>query len=225
MSLGLPRVHHRVTGSTNTDARALAIAGAPHGTLVTAAEQREGRGRGGRRWVAPAGSALLCSLVLRDPPPLVSVTAGVAAAEVVGPGATLKWPNDVLLGKRKVCGILVEARPQDRWAVLGIGVNVAVALADLPAELHDSAGTLGLERREIEPWLAALLAALELWLARPRAAVLGAWRERDALLGSAVAWDGGEGIARGVDDDGRLLVESGAVTRALDAGEVRLLAG
>jgi BirA family biotin operon repressor/biotin-[acetyl-CoA-carboxylase] ligase len=83
MKLGSPRVHHRRVGSTNVEARTLAHAGAPHGTLVTAGEQTAGRGREGRRWLAPAGSALLCSLVLRDAPPLVSLRAGVAVAEVL----------------------------------------------------------------------------------------------------------------------------------------------
>jgi BirA family biotin operon repressor/biotin-[acetyl-CoA-carboxylase] ligase len=225
MSLGLPRVHHRLTASTNADARALALRGAPHGTLVTAAEQRDGRGRGGRSWHAPAGSALLCSLVVRDPPPLLSLTAGVAVAQTVGPTAMLKWPNDVLVDRRKVAGILVEARPREHWAVLGIGVNVAVALAELPPELHESAGTLGLERGAIEPWLAGLLASLELWLGRPTTEILAAWRQRDALYRRAVAWDGGEGTATGIDDEGRLLVAAEGATHALDAGEVHLARG
>jgi BirA family biotin operon repressor/biotin-[acetyl-CoA-carboxylase] ligase len=225
MTLGHPRVHHRVTGSTSVDARALANAGAPHGTLVTASEQREGRGRHGRRWVAPPGSALLCSLVLREPTVLLSLAAGVAVAELVGPGAAIKWPNDVLSEGRKVSGILVEGRPQERWAILGIGVNVAVVLDQLPAELRDSAGTLGLGREAIEPTLARLLALLERWLGESPTEVLGAWRERDALRGSPIAWDAGRGIAAGVDDHGRLLarLEDGREA-ALQAGEVHLLA-
>ncbi len=225
MSLGLPRVHHRVTGSTNADARLLAIAGAPHGTLVSAGEQRDGRGRQGRQWHAPAGSAVLCSFVLRDPPALLSLTAGVAVADAIGPAAMLKWPNDVLVEERKVSGILVEARPREGWAVLGIGVNVAVGLDELPHELRSVAGTLGLDRSQVEPWLESLTRKLERWLARPPADVLAAWRERDALLGRAVAWDGGSGIACGLDDEARLLVRSGATTHALDAGEVHLAAG
>jgi BirA family biotin operon repressor/biotin-[acetyl-CoA-carboxylase] ligase len=161
MSLGRPRVHHRRTGSTNDEARTLALGGAPHGALVTASEQIAGRGRDGRRWAAPPGSALLCSLVLRDPPELLSLRAGVAVAEALDERARLKWPNDVLIDGRKVAGILVEARPRERWAVLGIGVNVAVELAQLPSELHASAGTLGLGRSAIEPLLGAVLSALE----------------------------------------------------------------
>jgi len=223
MTLGSPRVHHRVTGSTNDLARELAFAGAPHGTLVTAAEQHAGRGRHGRRWHAPPASALLCSLVLRDPPPLLSLRAGIAVAEAIGPGARLKWPNDVLVDGRKAAGILVETRPRERWAVLGIGVNVAVDLAELPAQLARTAGTLGLDRSAIEPLLGQLLVRLEDWLARAERTVLEGWRSRDALLDLEVAWRGGAGIARGIDDAGSLLVESAGAVHALDAGEVHLL--
>ncbi len=222
MSLGTPRVHRRSTGSTNDDARALALAGAPHGTLVTALEQSAGRGRGGRRWEAPPGGALLCSLVLREPPTLLSLRAGVAVADAIGEAATLKWPNDILIDGRKVAGILVEARPRELWAVLGIGVNVAVELQQLPPELRESAGTLGLERGAIEPLLESLLGALEHRLGDADADALQAWRSRDALYGLTVAWSDGEGIARGIDARGRLIVAAAGGEHALDAGEVHL---
>ena len=134
--LGRPRLHLRSTDSTNSRAQALALAGAPHGTLVTASEQSAGAGRQGRSWTAPAGRALLCSVLVRDPPRLIPLAAGVAVAEVAGDRATVKWPNDVLIEGRKVAGILVEGRPQERWAVVGIGLNVAVRPEDFPAELR-----------------------------------------------------------------------------------------
>lgn len=200
--------------------------GAPHGTLVTAAEQRAGRGRQGRTWTAPAGHALLMSLVLREWPPLVPMVAALAVADVAGPEATIKWPNDVLLGGRKLAGVLGEARPQEGWCVLGIGINAAVRVQDLPAELHDRAATLGLEPAAIEPTLDALLRALEFRLAQPTAEALDELRARDALRGRRVRWEQGEGLACGIDDDGRLLVEDAAAGRiALVAGEVHLLAG
>jgi len=223
MTLGTPRIHRRSTGSTSVDARALALAGAPHGTLVTAGEQHDGRGRQGRRWHAPPAGALLCSLVLRDPPPLLAILAGVAVAELVGPDAMLKWPNDVLADGRKVGGILIEGRPQEAWAVLGIGVNVALRLDELPAELRERAGTLGLDADAIEPLLTRLLELLEHWLARPPADVLAAWRERDALLGVELSWRDGSGTGAGIDQHGRLLVTlADGSERALDAGEVHL---
>ena len=221
--LGLPRLHLRVIDSTNERARALAAAGAPHGTLVTAAEQSAGRGRQGRRWSAPAGKALLMSLVLRRPGRLLPLAAAVAVAEVAGPQSRIKWPNDVLLDDRKVAGILVEGRPQEGWAVLGIGLNVAVRLDDLPEELRATATTLGLAPRDVEAVLGRLLEALQGWLGRDEPAVLDAWRARDALRGRDVRWAGGTGRAAGIDGDGRLLVDTAAGGRtALDAGEVHL---
>src|SRR5437588_4212520 len=109
--LGTPRIHFRRIDSTNARAQVLAAAGAPHGTLVTAREQTAGRGRQGRTWSAPPGRALLSSLVVRDPPRLLPLAAGVAVAELAGEDSLLKWPNDVLIAGRKVAGILVEGRP------------------------------------------------------------------------------------------------------------------
>jgi BirA family transcriptional regulator, biotin operon repressor / biotin---[acetyl-CoA-carboxylase] ligase len=222
-ALGRPRLHLRTVGSTSARARELAAAAAPHGTLVTAAAQTAGRGRQGRTWTAPPGRALLMSLVLRSWPRLLPLAAAVAVAETVGEAAAIKWPNDVLLLDRKVAGILAEGRPQAGWMVLGIGLNVAVRRDDLPAELRDTAATMGLEPDCVEPTLARMLGRLEAWLAAGEAEVLGAWRARDALAGRAVSWGGGAGTAAGVDDDGRLLVERSAGGRAaLDAGEVHL---
>lgn len=231
--LGSPRLHLRRTDSTNERARRLAIAGAPHGTLVTAEEQSAGRGRHGRSWVAAPGTCLLCSLILRwpessHPPALLPLMAGVAVSEAIGQDTLLKWPNDVVLdeGLRKLAGILVEARTQDGWAVLGIGVNVAVHLRDLPAEVRPRAATLGREPAAIEPLLADLLAALSAGLGRRPEQTLEAWRARDALAGRQIAWGrDGRGQAQGVDDEGRLLVLSAeGSTVTLSAGDVHLSA-
>ncbi len=233
--LGRPRVHLRTVDSTSDLARELALAGAVHGTLVTAREQTAGRGRQGRRWSAPPGSALLMSLVLRPspsgrvpPPPLLPLIAALAVCDVVGEQAQIKWPNDIVFvrGERlaKLAGILAEGRPQEGWAVLGIGVNVAVRVEELPAELHDTAATLGLARADVEPMLQRLLGALSHRLAQDEAATLSAWRERDALNGREVAWSAGRGRAEGIDGAGRLVVSLSDGGRAsLEAGEVHLL--
>ncbi len=247
VSLGTPRVHLRCVDSTNAHARALALRGAPHGTLVTASEQTAGRGRQGRTWSAPPGRSLLMSLVLRDPPALLSLIAGVAVCDAVrasappprsGRGeALVKWPNDVVLQSRggrlaKCAGVLVEGRPQEGWAVLGIGVNVAVRDGDLPPEL--GAASLGLAPGAVETVLHRLLVALGDRLAQPAPALLDAWRERDALYDRDVHWSAGspsrggcDGIAAGIDADGRLLVRLADGSRTtLGAGEVHLgLAG
>jgi BirA family biotin operon repressor/biotin-[acetyl-CoA-carboxylase] ligase len=209
--------------STNARARELAAAGAPHGTLVTAAEQTAGRGRQGRAWTAPPGRALLGSLVIRDPPRLLPLAAGIAVAETAGPRASLKWPNDVLVEGRKVAGILVEGRPQERWAVLGIGLNVAVREHDFPPELRGRATTLGLQPAAIEPTLERLLGALSRWLAACDTEVLEAVRRRDALRGRPIRWGDREGVGDGIDPAGRLLVRlADGSTVGLDAGEVHL---
>ena len=171
---------------------------------MTAGEQTAGRGRQGRTWSAPAGQALLLSLVLRDPAALLPLRAGLAVADLAGGAARVKWPNDVLVDGRKVAGILVEARPQEGWAVLGIGLNVAVDLAALPAEVRD-APRRSAAARPRRRWQTCS-PALEQRLAEPAEATLAALRDRDALRGRPVRWDGGEGTGAGIDDDGALLV-------------------
>ena len=220
-------MHLRQTGSTNDYARQLAISGAPHGTLVTASEQTAGRGRQGRHWTAPAGSSLLASLLLRSPPPLLPLIAAVAVCDIAGDDAQIKWPNDiVLVGKTrlaKLAGILIEGRPQEGWAVLGIGLNVAVRLQELPAGLRAGAASMGQSETEIEPTLERLLEALERRLQEPAQATLEAWRLRDALRGRVVTWAAGRGRAEGIDGEGRLIVALAAGGHTtLQAGEVHL---
>jgi BirA family biotin operon repressor/biotin-[acetyl-CoA-carboxylase] ligase len=223
--IGHPRVHFRLTGSTNERARALAVAGAPHGTLVTADEQSAGRGRQGRTWSASPKSAVLMSVVLRELSETLPLAAAVAVCEALPVEALIKWPNDVWIDGRKVAGILVEGRPQEGWAVLGIGLNVAAE--QFPDELHATSLRLAGSALTAEQALDALLTALRTWLPRPSDEILAAWRSRDALRGRSVRWSNGskEGVAAGVDDSGALIVETvdGRVT--LDAGEVHLSAG
>jgi BirA family biotin operon repressor/biotin-[acetyl-CoA-carboxylase] ligase len=227
-ALGTPHLHLRLATSTNDRARELAAAGAPHGALVTASEQSAGRGRQGRTWSAPPGHALLMSLVVRGPlPELLPLAAGLAVAAACSPDALVKWPNDVLLPAgedlRKLAGVLTEARPQEGWAVVGIGVNVAVRLADLPPELRESAATLGLEPGAVAGVRDRVLSELERLLETPPQALLEELRGRDALAGRPVSWAGGSGVAAGIDGAGRLVVElEGGGRTELDAGEVHL---
>lgn len=226
--LGQPRLHQRLIDSTNERAKQLAGSGAPHGTLVTADEQSAGRGRQGRAWSAPPGSAVLASLVLREFDELLPLAASVAVAEAceaAGVNCSIKWPNDVWIAGRKVAGILVEGRPQEGWAVLGIGLNVTTTADQMPAELRDNATSLEIAAKRSpsrEAMLEALLATLEARLADPAEPVLAAWGDRDALHGRPVRWDGGEGTGAGVDRSGALLVDTDAGRVALDAGEVHL---
>src|SRR3954469_19347681 len=226
--IGSPHVHHRVTDSTNARARALAIAGAPHGTLVTADEQTAGRGRQGRSWTAAPGDALLLSLLVRGVEPgaaLLPLTAAVAVCDSLGPlEAAIKWPNDVWIERRKVAGILLEGRPQEGWAVIGIGLNVRTR--EFPDELRESATSLalaGAPHVTLDAARVALVEALDRWLAAPADEVLEAWRSRDALRGEPVRWQSGSGTAAGISASGSLIVETDAGERVeLDAGEVHL---
>ena len=241
-ALGGPLVHLDVAGSTNDRARALALAGAPHGTVVVAEQQTAGRGRQGRTWTAPAGRTLTLSAVVRLPPgtfeplPLAVAVAVSEACEAVAPvSCRIKWPNDVWIDSRKVAGVLIEARPLEGWAVIGIGLNVDTASDELDDGLKDTATSLRIATGapvDREAALDALFERLGAWvgqLADP-AVVAAAFRERDALHGERIGWRAGEtryeGEARGIDDDGALVVftDSGERLR-LDAGEVHLERG
>jgi BirA family transcriptional regulator, biotin operon repressor / biotin---[acetyl-CoA-carboxylase] ligase len=221
--IGTPRAHWRLTDSTNERAKELAAGGAPHGTLVTADEQSAGRGRQGRVWTAPPRSAVLMSLVVRNPGEMLPLTAAVAICDALPVDCAIKWPNDVWLDRRKLAGILVEGRPQQHWAVLGVGLNVRTR--DFPAELQEVATSLRLAGidTDVESILAGILLSLERWLGAPRPAVLEAWRQRDAIRGEWVRWASGEGTAAGIDDSGALLVDVGEDRIALEAGEIHLL--
>jgi BirA family biotin operon repressor/biotin-[acetyl-CoA-carboxylase] ligase len=229
VSFGNLRHHRRSLGSTNDLARELAAAGAPQGTVVTADEQVAGRGRQGRSWTAPAGKALLYSAIVRPleqrhlvlplAAPLAVAEAAEAMAEV---SCAIKWPNDVWIEGRKCAGVLIEARPQDGWAVIGVGLNVSIEPNEFPEELRETATSLG-NGATVDDALRALNNSLARWVRAEPQAVLTAFRERDALRGQEVSWADGSGVADGVDERGNLIVEAPDGERlALGAGEVHL---
>jgi BirA family biotin operon repressor/biotin-[acetyl-CoA-carboxylase] ligase len=248
---GSPHRHFRVTDSTNTRARELAAAGAPGGTVVTAREQTAGRGRVGRVWTAPDGKALLYSAILRPLDerhlllPLSVPLAVCAAAEALRPGieCQVKWPNDVWLERRKLSGILIEARPQDGWAVIGVGLNLHIAPDEFPPDLRHPAVSLfaategsrgggrrgrppgGATGRPPTPSTAATVLSrhLDNWVTASDEAILAEWRNRDGLRGREIAWEDGSGVADGIDDRGNLVVAiAGGDRVSLGAGEVQL---
>jgi BirA family transcriptional regulator, biotin operon repressor / biotin---[acetyl-CoA-carboxylase] ligase len=240
LSFGTPHRHYSQTDSTNTRARELAAAGAPGGTVVTAAEQTAGRGRQGRTWTAPPRGALLYSALLRPLDdrhmmlPLAVPLAVCEAAEALRPDleCKVKWPNDVLVDGRKLAGVLIEARPRDGWAVIGVGLNLTIAEDEFPDELRDTATSVWPNRRAV-PYphhsgirnssAGMLSERLGDWVEAEPGEVLAAWRRRDALLGREIAWEGGAGVAEGVDERGFLLVRVADGDRvALGAGEVHL---
>jgi BirA family biotin operon repressor/biotin-[acetyl-CoA-carboxylase] ligase len=238
---GRPHRHYLRTDSTNERAKELAMAGAPGGLVVTAAEQTAGRGRRGHPWFAPAGSCLLYSALLRpfdgEDAPLLPLAVPIAvceASEAVAPvRCQVKWPNDVWIDERKVAGVLVEARPDESWAVIGVGLNVAVRPDEFPPDLRETATSLLPTEAEggLDPGgspavgaaLAALNESLSRWAQESGEGVLDAYRARDALCGKRISWDGGEGVAQEIDERGHLVVETpGGERTALGAGEVHL---
>jgi BirA family biotin operon repressor/biotin-[acetyl-CoA-carboxylase] ligase len=230
LKLGAPHRHYRVTDSTNSRARELAAAGAPVGTVVTAAAQTAGRGRQGRSWTAPAGGALLYSAVVLPLEkrhallPLATAIAVCEAAERLEPGIAcrIKWPNDIWVDGRKLAGILIEARPRDGWAVIGVGLNLAISNEEFPPELRETAISLG-SAPSPEAAREALDRSLEFWVDAGAEEVIAAWGERDALRGCEISWEGGSGVADGVSDAGDLLVlVAGGDRVSLGAGEVHL---
>lgn len=190
-------IHLISVASTQDVAREL-----PIGSVVMADHQTAGRGRLDHRWEAPPGTALLVSFVLA-PNPLLSLAAGVAAAEACGQGVRLKWPNDLLLGGRKVGGILVEATPIK--AVCGIGLNLTWA--------PEGGATLNQPRDEL---LARLRLAVERWSSAPSSDVLARWRELSETLGRRVRVQlpdrAFEGIAQDINQRGELIVDGEVVT-------------
>jgi BirA family biotin operon repressor/biotin-[acetyl-CoA-carboxylase] ligase len=195
---GEPKLLHLESVTSTQDvARDLAI-----GSVVIADHQTAGRGRLERRWDAPPGTALLVSFVLA-PNPLLSLAAGVAATEACGQGVRLKWPNDLLLGARKVGGILVEATAAK--AICGIGINLSWA--------PDGAATLNQSRDEL---LEKLRPAMESWCSAPSDEVLTRWRELSETLGRRVRVELPdhvvEGIAEDINSRGELIVDGALVS-------------
>jgi BirA family biotin operon repressor/biotin-[acetyl-CoA-carboxylase] ligase len=231
-------------GSTNDEALEWAAAGAPEGAVVTAGQQTQGRGRWSRSWLSPPGSSLSISVILRPRSPaqtaLLTTVLGVAVAEALegaaGVTCGVKWPNDVLIGGRKVAGILVESRSSGDAtpaAVAGIGVNLSWSPEEMPPEIRDSATSLvaaGAGPLPRGPLLAQILGSVEDWYAKARteegrAAVVAAAAARSTILGHPVLLRRSDGTlveARAIAllPDGALQVETGGETVAVTAGEV-----
>ncbi len=228
--------------STNEEAMRLGRAGARHGTIVVAERQTAGKGRRGRSWSSPPGVNLHLSAILRPELPAarapeLTLVAAVALCETLreaGVEARIKWPNDVEASGRKLAGILTELHADgDRvgFVVLGLGVNLNVAVADLPEELHGIATSARELRGEPVPralFCAALLTRLETWLDTHDLSgfepVLARWRELSSTLGRPVRVSEAdrvvEGVAEDVAPDGALLVRTAAGVERVVAGDV-----
>ncbi|HEY2579298.1 MAG TPA: biotin--[acetyl-CoA-carboxylase] ligase [Streptosporangiaceae bacterium] len=232
-----------LTGSTNADLLARAVTGAPEGTVHVANAQSAGRGRMGRTWASPPGAALMFSFLLRPVtvspakrgwiPLLAGIAVASAVRSVTGLDASLKWPNDVLIGEAKLAGILAE---QSAGAIVtGVGINVSTQRAELPVETATSlavAGAASLDRREL---LRAVLTEVErhylAWIAPPApgdpdpSGLRPEYRRLSATLTKQVRveFPGGttaQGTATDIDPDGRLLVRTPNGPLAVSAGDI-----
>lgn len=239
--LGCQRIVLEQCGSTNDEAARLARAGARHGTIVIAERQSGGRGRDGRVWESPPGGLYL-SAVLRPPMPVVDVppmtlAIGIGLCDAVrttGAPAGLKWPNDLLVGRRKLAGVLVEAQSQGgklESAIVGIGVNIngelPVEVADTAITLAEAAGTT-IDR---DAFVERMLAHVERWIDRYVSngieAIIPAWQDRMAAGLTARATIDGEprtGSLTGLDRDGALLLrEDDGTIHRVRSGDVEVL--
>jgi BirA family biotin operon repressor/biotin-[acetyl-CoA-carboxylase] ligase len=241
--LGCQRIDLESCGSTNDEAARLARAGAKHGTVIIAERQTSGRGRDGRTWQSPLGGLYL-SAIVRPPLPIVDVppmtlAIGIGLCDALrfaGAACALKWPNDVLVGGRKLAGVLVEAQSQGNKlesVVIGIGINLD---GELPDSVADTAITLADATQTGKPidreaFLAHLLADVERWIERyvgvGLEAIIPAWQDRMAVGLAARASVNGASIygeVTGLDLDGALLLrdEAGVVHR-VRSGDVEVL--
>ena len=218
--------------STQSVAFGLAERGATDRTVVVADQQLAGRGRRGRPWQAPAGTSLLASIIVRPRlpqtllptfSPMTAVATAEALRRVAPVAARVKWPNDVLVGGKKIAGILLESRAP--VIIIGIGVNLGQR--EFPPELAGHATSVALETGRApdrETMLSALLEEFDAWRVRLEREGFGAvreqWRMLSDTLGRPVTLDGVTGIAVDLDVDGALLIDAGGTVRRVIAGEI-----
>lgn len=231
------RWHGSVT-STMDVAAALANDGAAHGVVVAAEQQTAGRGRRGSAWVSPPGAGLYFSMVVRPacstaaPLSLLTLAAGVGVrdgiAAATGLRPDLKWPNDLLVGRRKIAGILAEGLAigsRHQAVIVGVGVNLQPASypPDVAARATSIAGELGraVDRDALFPAILDALASRLAGLDRNAGDILQAWRAASpSAVGTRIEWDGRRGVTSGIDETGALLVTTASGTERVIAGDL-----
>ncbi len=241
--------YFRQVDSTNTALKKLADQGAPEGTIAIAEEQTAGRGRLGRSWSSPAGKGLALSILLRPPLApgdtqlftLMSAAAVIQAVKNTAPNLSIgiKWPNDLLINKRKVCGILTEMKAEAdllHYLIIGIGINVNSKLNDFPPELKKIATSIYLENNETEVSRQKLTCRIlqklddfyRRYFSEGPGFILTEWKKYNITLGKKVKInifrDQVTGKAIGLSPGGALILEEeGGARREFQSGEVTLV--
>lgn len=247
--IGHPLYYYAKIGSTNDEAFRLARQGAPEGTVLVAESQSAGKGRMQRPWHSPPGANIYTSIILRpafEPPRAtqISIAAGIAVAETLGgycPGkVSLKWPNDVLVGGRKICGILAQMKLSGNtidFVVVGIGINVNMKREDFPPDIQNIATSLAVETGGETSRVKLIIGLYEnaaKWYRELTENGFGPVRENWISLSSMIGKPvsvlcHGEtltGVAAGLDDDGALMLRTeGNETVKVSAGDATILKG
>lgn len=227
--MGRRMEHAMSVGSTNEMVRQLAEAGWPHGGMFVAEQQETGKGRLGRQWVSPKGG-IWFSVILRPdlPPseaPVLTLAGGVAVAEALavhGFDARLKWPNDILIGEKKVCGILTEMSGEMErigYIVMGVGLNANFKVDELPKDVRGKATSLLDEKGspvDRKVLITDILKLLEGLVNKGPKEILTRWKARSATIGKRVRIQTQKGAIEGMAKD---LDKSGALVLKLDSGE------
>ncbi|GAW92210.1 biotin--[acetyl-CoA-carboxylase] ligase [Calderihabitans maritimus] len=243
--IGRNIVHYHEVGSTNTVAKQLAERGEREGTVVIAEKQTEGRGRLGRRWESPYGKGIWLSIILRprvatDAAPSITLLAAVAVAKAIknfcGLEALIKWPNDILVRGKKVCGILTEMKADMdvvEYVVVGIGLNANLEVQDFPEEIRDKATSLRILLNKkisrvnlVRKLFGEFESLYNLFREHGFSPIRSMWKEMNTTLGQQVQVNTltsvYSGLAVDITEDGGLVVETKEGTKVFYGGEVSL---
>lgn len=240
------KIHYEfLTSSTQIIAHQWASNNAPDGAVVIADGQREGRGRSGKKWCSPIGTGIWMSVILRPPIPirdathftlLSSVAVQKGIYSMVSPPIQIKWPNDLLINKKKVCGILTEARSSSNqllYMVIGIGVNVNALHEDFPQELREIATSLRIESGEKisrSMLVAAILYQIELYyfeyLQRGFQSIKDDWEVHCGIMGTQISAFTAQGRVTGkvlqLSNHGELLIQTRQGVNAINSPFIEL---
>lgn len=235
----LPIKVHKCIDSTNNEAKRAAMMGAPHGTVIAADSQSDGRGRHGHSFYSPAGTGLYLSIILRPEKPLsdcINTTIAAANAladtieELTDCKPEIKWVNDILINGRKVCGILTEAisdieSGMAEAVIVGVGLNVTTEV--FPPEIAHTAGSLKCSATRNSLAAGIVSRIMDYTHTADSRALLESYRRRSAIIGKNISFYRNDeqitALACGIDDDGSLIIQTANGTEKMKSGEISIL--